>query len=49
MIRKLICWLKKEHDWSEWTGQRYTDARTWYWARVCNRCYKIESTLEKPK
>lgn len=49
MIGMIICWWKGEHDWSNWVGERYDDARTWYWYRSCKRCKKINSTLEKPK
>lgn len=48
MTGKLICWYTKEHNWSKWSGQRYTDGRTYYWMRICRRCKKIESVLEKP-
>ena len=48
MIGTIICWLKKEHNWSKWTGLRYTDGRTYYWMRICRRCKKIESTLRGP-
>jgi len=48
MIGMIICWWTQEHNWSKWSGQRYTDGRTWYWLRICRRCKKIESVLEKP-
>ena len=48
MIGTIICWYTKEHNWSKWSGQRYTDGRTWYWMRICRRCKKIESVLNKP-
>ena len=44
----IICWWTQEHNWSKWSGQRYTDGRTWYWLRICRRCKKIESVLNKP-
>jgi len=48
MIGAIICWWTQEHNWSKWSGQRYTDGRTYYWMRICRRCKKIESVLEKP-
>lgn len=48
MIGKLICWWIQECNWSKWSGQRYTDGRTYYWMRICRRCKKIESVLNKP-
>ena len=49
MIGMIICWWTQEHNWSKWSGQRYTDGRTWYWMRICRRCKKIESVLDKPE
>jgi len=48
MIGAIIYWWTKKHNWSEWTGLRYTDGRTWYWIRICHRCLKTESTLKEP-
>ena len=48
MIGMIICWWTQEHNWSKWSGQRYTDGRTYYWMRICRRCKKIESVLDKP-
>ena len=49
IIGMIVCWWQDEHNWSKWTGQRYSDGRTYYWMRICRRCKKIESVLEEPK